>query len=576
MRAVNINYLGLTEVNIKRNFLSRILPIFFSVVGAFAVSYLLFDFPFSLNKNFIWDTDGLLVQAHIQSIIDSGPFGLTANLGYPFGFTQWNNPEFSYFHGLGIWALSKLFSISTYGYLTFIAFTSVFLNSIFMFLLANKLFKSYVFSLIFLFIGLLLPFSLYGIGHPHVITIYMYIALLILLVNIDSLKNSSLIIFLIVLLSTNMFQLINLSFILSILITVYFLSYLLDKSTWPQFKNLLKIYISTLVVFFLNFVNYTWHSSINGQSGRNAYQSDIFAGKLTDLLLSSPFFTRYLPNLENLQNGISGEIRVIGLPLVISIFFGIVFVLIYPNLNITDSGIKMITSLFVITLLTFITGGFGNLQASFFVLLGEVSPMRSWSRLSVFLGFISLVLFVLFLQNRINARQMNLFASILLLLAILDFTKIPRDSKFEANDKKLEESGFINFIDSNLKPCPVLQLPVDTYFIPQSALDKGWRYYWIGMVPYIILPEFSWTAATYVDSPGWEYLSNLPTEVDAESLKKLGANYCAIVFDKDFSQYQIDRKAGLNMTQGLWPGLLISNSLLPEYEDTRYSVYIIK
>jgi hypothetical protein len=292
--------------------------------------------------------------------------------------------------------------------------------------------------------------------------------------------------------------------------------------------------------------------------------------------LSSPYFTRYLPNLENLQSGISGEIRVIGLPLVISIFFGIVFILIYPNLNITDSGIKMITSLFVITLLTFITGGFGNLQASFFVLLGEVSPMRSWSRLSVFLGFISLVLFVFFLRNRINARQMNLFASLLLLLALLDFTKIPRDSKFEANDKKLEESGFINFIDSNLKPCPVLQLPVDTYFIPQSALDRAWRYYWIGMVPYVILPEFSWTAATYVDSPGWEGLANLPTEVDQASLKTLDVDYCAIVFDKDFSQYQIDRKAGLNMTQGLWPGLLISNSLLPEYEDTRYSVYIIK
>jgi hypothetical protein len=373
-----------------------------------------------------------------------------------------------------------------------------------------------------------------------------------------------------------MFQLINLSFILSILVTVYFFSYLLNKSSKSQFKNLIKIYISTIFVFSLNFLNYTWHSSINGQNGRNAYQSDIFAGKLTDLLLSSPFFTKYLPNLENLQSGVSGEIRVIGLPLVISIFFGIVFILIYPNLNITDSGIKMITSLFVITLLTFITGGFGNLQASFFVLLGEVSPMRSWSRLSVFLGFISLVLFVVFLRNRINTRQMNLFASILLLISLLDFTKIPRDSKFEANDKKLEESGFINFIDSNLKPCPVLQLPVDTYFIPQSAVDRGWRYYWNGMVPYVILPEFSWTAATYVDSPGWAGLANLPTEVDEEYLNKISANYCAIVFDKNFSQYQIDRKAGLNMTQGQWPGLLISNSLLPKYEDSRYSVYIIK
>jgi hypothetical protein len=573
---VNINYLTRVKTIFKRNFLSQILPTFFSFAGAIIVSYVLFNFPFSLGINFIWDTDGLLVQAQIQSILDSGLFGITTNLGYPFGFTQWNNPDISYLHGLMIWLLSKLFSISTYGYLTFIAFTSVFLNSVFMFMLAKKLFKNHVFSFIFLFFGLLLPFSLYSIGHPHVITVYMYLALLVLLVNIDSLRNLSLVTFLIVLFSTNMFQLINLSFILSILVTVYFFSYLLDKGIWPHFKNLLKIYVSTIFVFSLNLLNYAMHSSINGQNGRNAYQSDIFAGKLTDLLLSSPFFTRYLPNLETLQSGISGELRLIGLPLVISIFFGIVFILIYPNLNITDNGIKMITTLFIITILTFITGGFGNLQASFFVLLGEISPMRSWSRLSVFLGFISLVLLIFFLRSRINARQMNLFASILLLLAILDFTKIPRDSKFESNYEKLEESGFINFIDTTLKPCPVLQLPVDTYFIPQSSVDRGWRYYWNGMIPYVILPEFSWTAATYVDSPGWEVLTSIPNEIDEESLKKIGTGYCAIVFDKNFSQYQIDRKAGLNMTQGQWPGLRISNSLLPEYEDTRYSVYTIK
>ena len=576
IRPVNINYMTQAETIFKKNFLSRILPTFFSFVGAIIVSYILFNFPFSLGINFIWDTDGLLAQAQIQSIIDSGVFGLTNNLGYPFGFTQWNNPEISYLHGFAIWILSKLFSISTYGYMTFIAFSSVFLNSLFMFSLAKNLFKNSFFCFIFLFLGLLLPFSLYSIGHPHVITVYMYIALLVLLVNLDSLNNLSLIIFLIVLLSTNMFQLINLSFILSILVAVYFFSYLLNKGIWPQFKNLLKIYVSTIFVFSVNFLNYAIHSSINGQNGRNAYQSDIFAGKLTDLLLSSPYFTRYLPNLETLQSGISGELRLIGLPLVISIFFGIVFILIYPNLSITDNGIKVITTLFVITLLTFITGGFGNLQASFFVLLGEISPMRSWSRLSVFLGFISLVLLVFFLRSRINAKQMNLFALLLLLLAILDFTKIPRDSKFEANDEKLEESGFINFINTNFKPCPVLQLPVDTYFIPQSAVDRGWRYYWNGMIPYVILPEFSWTAATYVDSPGWEVLTNIPNEIDEESLKKIGTEYCAIVFDKNFSQYQIDRKAGLNMTQGQWPGLRMSNSLLPEYEDTRYAVYTIK
>jgi hypothetical protein len=574
---MNKSYQSQTETITQENLFLRILPVLFSFVGAIFVSYLLFNFPFSLGTKFIWETDGLLAQAQIQSIIDSGVFALTNNLGYPFGFTQWNNPQVSYLHGLAIWILSKLFTFTSYGYLTLIAFFSVFLNSLFTFLLSKRLFRNLLFNYLFLVIGLLIPYSLYTIAQPHVITIYIYIALIILIIDIDSLKNSSLIIFLIILFSTNMFQLINLVFIMSILIVIYLFNYLLNKSSWTQFRNLLSIYLTIIFIFSLNFINFSWHSSISGQNGRNAYQSDLFAGKLTDLLFSSPFFSRYVPNLETMQSGTSGELRLVGLPLVICIFFGIIFILVYPNLTIKDNGITMLVSLFLIVFLTFITGGFGNLQASFFVLLGEVSPMRSWSRLSIFLGFTSLVLFISFLRSNFSARQMNVFASIFLLLALLDFSQIPRDSKFEANDQKLEESGFINFIDKNLKPCPILQLPIDTYFLPQSSVDRGWRYYWNGMIPYVILPGFSWTAATYVDSPGWEGLSSLPTEVDKESLNKLGGgDYCAIVFDKNFSQYQIDRKAGLNMTQGQWPGLLISNSLLPEYEDTRYSVYIIK
>jgi hypothetical protein len=340
-------------------------------------------------------------------------------------------------------------------------------------------------------------------------------------------------------------------------------------------KNLFKVYFSILSIFLLNVLNFLFHSSINGQNGRTAYQSDIFAGKFTDFILSSPFLNNFIPNLEDLQNGVSGEIRQVGLPLVICIFFGLFFILVYPSFKVKDGGIKVLTSLFLITTFTFITGGFGNLQASLFVILGEISPMRSWSRLSIFMGLISLVLLLVFLTERFGPKITNLFATIFIFLAILDFTQIPRDSKFESNFENMEETGFIKFIDSNIDPCPVLQLPVDTYLIPQSSLDKGWRYYWNGMIPYVVLPEFSWTAATYVDSPGWDSLANLPTEIDQETINILKLKYCAIVFDKNFSQYQIDRKAGLNSTQGLWPGLRISNSIFTNFEDTRYSVYLI-
>ena len=183
----------------NRIFQTRIFPALVSFTGAIFVTYYLFDFPFSLNTSFVWETDGLLAQAQIQSIIDSGIFGSTNHLGYPYGFTQWNNPEISYAHALIIWSLAKFFSITSYGFITLIAFTSIFLNSLFMYILTSRIVKNRYLNYIFLLFGLLIPYSLYSLGHPHVITIYVYIALINLLTKVDSVSKKSIVFFLIVL-----------------------------------------------------------------------------------------------------------------------------------------------------------------------------------------------------------------------------------------------------------------------------------------------------------------------------------------------------------------------------------------
>jgi hypothetical protein len=90
------------------------------------------------------------------------------------------------------------------------------------------------------------------------------------------------------------------------------------------------------------------------------------------------------------------------------------------------------------------------------------------------------------------------------------------------------------------------------------------------------LPEFNWTAAIYTNSLGWNELEKLPSTITEETFSQISKTYCAVLFDKNFSQYQIDRKAGLNGTQGLWPGLQIDSETLPEFEDTRFSIYLLK
>jgi hypothetical protein len=56
------------------------------------------------------------------------------------------------------------------------------------------------------------------------------------------------------------------------------------------------------------------------------------------------------------------------------------------------------------------------------------------------------------------------------------------------------------------------------------------------------------------------------------TLKNQG--FCAVLFDKEFSNWQIERKAGLDYTQGFWPGLNL-NVDNPDFEDTRYKVYLL-
>ena len=58
-------------------------------------------------------------------------------------------------------------------------------------------------------------------------------------------------------------------------------------------------------------------------------------------------------------------------------------------------------------------------------------------------------------------------------------------------------------------------------------------------------------------------------------LIKIGMQgYCAILFDKDFSQWQIERQASLDETIGRWPGLRM-NLGEPNFDNERYQVFLL-
>jgi hypothetical protein len=78
--------------------------------------------------------------------------------------------------------------------------------------------------------------------------------------------------------------------------------------------------------------------------------------------------------------------------------------------------------------------------------------------------------------------------------------------------------------------------------------------------------------------PGNKFFQNykdISSEIgNAEAEVLTSKGYCAILFDKDFSQWQIDRQAGLDSTIGKWPGLKM-NLGTPDFDNGRYQVYLL-
>jgi hypothetical protein len=360
---------------------------------------------------------------------------------------------------------------------------------------------------------------------------------------------------------------------------------LLDKFVFKSNSKILSTYLIVLLYASIGFVYHVilraYNSLVMGVDDRYPWQSDIFSGKFSDVLVGSPFLNKLLPILSNVTPGISPEAWsiMLGIPLIFGFIFAVYFILTSSLIKSEseDELIQPLRQLTIVSILFFVLGGLSNLQASFFVLFGTGSPMRTWSRLSILIAILGLVVFYLLIENKMKKFFASIFAALIFLFSIIDLLSMEKYIDDKSNWADQEHYKSVTFIGENLDPCPVLQLPADTYLLPQGALDKALRYYWTNLIPYIVLPEFKWTAATYTDSYGWtNVIEKLPTEIQPQDITSLAKTYCAIYFDKDFSQYQIDRQAGLKGTIGLWPGLRISPELIPDYEDTRFSVYFIK
>lgn len=551
---------------------------FFYAGVSILIANKMYSFPSSLTAFKIFETDGIFTQVQIQSFIDGAILGSTNNLGFPFGYSHWLSPQFSFLEAIFVWTLGNISSFTNYGIISIIGLITIFCNSFSMYYLGFVLTRDRLIAFTFGIVGISAPYALNSLMHPHVMKIFtipITIIFLIKLINREKIEFHFFGILVFAILGSSLFWINVFLALFIVLILIQVIDVVVRRAKSDFLGYYLKVGAYIFIGFLLNTGLYFYNNDLMGDRDRLAWQSDLFSGKFTDVLLGSPFLNRNINQLQSIIPGSSPETwaMMLGIPLMISFVLGIYLSISFISSTSKSDTFLALKQISIVSVLFFVLGGLSNLQASFFVLIGSASPMRTWSRLSILIAVLGLSLF--YLTSRLSSKGTKFVTVSLLIFALLDFFSISKLFDAKSNWSDQEIYGAVTFIEKRLEPCPVLQLPIDTYLLPQSAVDEGYRYYWSGLVPYVVLPRFNWTAATYTNSVGWKELEKLPSTITDETIGEISKTYCAILFDKNFSQYQIDRKAGLKGTQGLWPGLRIETSSLPEFEDSRFLIYVL-
>ena len=129
----------------------------------------------------------------------------------------------------------------------------------------------------------------------------------------------------------------------------------------------------------------------------------------------------------------------------------------------------------------------------------------------------------------------------------------------------------MQFLKGNVDPCPVAQIPQDGLPVVRvfdgTATDIS-EYYYRGLVPYLMAPEFFWTFGSWI--PGKPAgLNLLPVEADKADIEGLRSQgYCAVLYDRGLAKTARDRGIDLE-------GRDLSGMGPAQFSNERFSVYLL-
>ena len=503
--------------------------------------------------------------------------GISEILGWPYGYGLFAEPLLGTGPFYAAMLISKILFIQNIFIVYILTVISGMLtNTIAAYWMVSKEFVDKKYSYLFAFLIGISPFVLMRLGHMPILWLFFVPLVLGIYFRLErdqiGFKKAFLIVAFFGFWSPLFWSLVII--FLSLSLSIIYL--ILNKFYLKQLKIWAIILLGSSVSFILNYFLIFLNRDYKGETSRFPWQSNTFGGKFADILVSSPFINSKTNLIEKLSEGLSPEGKnsfvglIIGLGLIITLVFAIANLPLKKlNLPIGFSGILVILWLF------FATGGLGNLQAALLVLLDQTTPLRAWFRMIIVIGILGLYLMIKVLEIAPFKNQLKYLISIfILLISIIDGQQISYINYIDKS--KVIEYSAVSFLDENTKNCGVLQVPIDTFpLIQDFTFSYGEKFGYNQTIPYLLSDNNKWSLYGIPGNKFWEKYKEIPTEIDiaaANFYKNLG--FCAILFDKDFSQWQIDRKAGLDSTEGKWPGLRM-NLGSPDFDNGRYQIYLL-
>ena len=514
------------------------------------------------------------IKIGIQGNLD----GISEILGWPNGFALFSEPLLGtgpYYAALLISKFLSIQNVFIVYILTVIA--GMLINTIAAYWMVSKEYVEKKYSYVFAFIVGITPFVLTRVEHLPILWLFFVPVIFGIYIRLErkqiEFKKAILIIPFLGFWSPLfwIFVIIFLSLTLSIIYLIFYKYYFKQLKTWSIILS------GSVMAFLLNYFLIYISRDYKGTTSRFPWQSNVFGGKFSDILVSSPFINSKINLLEKLSEGLSPEVKISHVGIVLGI--GIIVTLIFSISGIQSKKLNLplgFTGILVILWLFFTTGGLGNLQAALLLLLGQTTPMRAWSRIIIVLGILGFYLLLKLLE--IQLIQNYLKNIVLFLITIISIVDGQYLKYIEFTEKKdVIEYSAVKFLESETKDCPVLQIPVDTFPLVQDFIFyNGQKFVFNQTIPYILSDNNQWSLYAIPGNKFFQNYKDISSEIDIAAAEVLASKgFCAILFDKDFSQWQIDRQAGLDLTIGKWPGLKM-NLGEPDFDNGRYQVYLLK